>query len=53
MRRSDTLGIRMFYVAIPVFDANHQVAAVIRTLVAAHPGRRRVNAMNRRIVLGT
>ena len=51
-RRSDTLGIRMFYVAAPVFDAHHQVEAVIRTALPLTQVNGKLSAMTRRIVLG-
>ena len=53
VRRSDTLGIRMFYVAIPLFNGDHQVAAVIRTSLPLTRVNRALNAMTRDIVLGT
>ena len=51
-RRSDTLGIRMFYVAIPVFDSGRQVAAVIRTALPLTQVNAKLSAMTRRIGLG-
>ena len=53
VRHSDTLKIRMFYVAIPVFNGAHQVAAVIRTALPVTQVNGKLNAMTRRIVLGT
>ena len=53
VRHSDTLKIRMFYVAIPVFNGAHQVTAVIRTALPVTQVNGKLNAMTRRIVLGT
>ena len=52
LRRSDTLGIRMFYVAIPVFDTHHQVEAVIRTALPVTQVNAKLSEMERRIALG-
>jgi two-component system phosphate regulon sensor histidine kinase PhoR len=52
VRRSDTLGIRMFYVAIPVFDAGHRVEAVVRTALPATQVNSKLAVMRARIVLG-
>ena len=52
VRRSDTLHIRMFYVAIPVFDANHKVEAVVRTALPLTQVNGKLSAMTRRIGLG-
>jgi two-component system phosphate regulon sensor histidine kinase PhoR len=52
-RFSDTLKRRMIYVAVPVFNADHQVEAVIRTALPLTQISDKVNAMTGRIVLGT
>ena len=52
VRRSDTLGIRMFYVAVPVFDAGHQVEAVVRTALPVTQVNGKLGVMRGRIVLG-
>jgi two-component system phosphate regulon sensor histidine kinase PhoR len=52
-RFSDTLKRRMIYVAVPVFNADHQVEAVIRTALPLTQISTKVNVMARRIVLGT
>jgi two-component system phosphate regulon sensor histidine kinase PhoR len=51
-RFSDTLKERMLYVAVPVFDANHQVTAVIRTALPLTQVNRALDNMTRRIVFG-
>jgi two-component system phosphate regulon sensor histidine kinase PhoR len=51
-RLSDTLKQRMLYVAIPVFDANHEVKAVIRTALPLAQLDAKIAAMTRRIALG-
>ena len=52
IRRSDTLGIRMFYVAIPVFTTDHQVEGVIRTALPLAQVNAKISAMRGRIALG-
>lgn len=52
-RFSDTLKERMLYVAVPVFDSNHQVTAVIRTALPLTQVNRALDNMTRRIVFGT
>ncbi len=52
-RHSETLDLRMFYVAIPVFNGARQVVAVIRTALPVTQVNRALNAMIRRIVAGT
>ena len=52
-RHSETLDLRMFYVAIPVFNGAHQVVAVIRTALPVTQVNGALNAMIRRIVVGT
>ena len=51
-RHSDTLGIRMLYVAVPVFDAGNQVEAVIRTALPLDQVDAKIAAMRGRIALG-
>ena len=43
----------MLYVAIPVFNSDHQVTAVIRTAIPLTQANDALNAMTRRILLGT
>ena len=52
-RFSETLKMRMFYVAIPVFNGAHQVIAVIRTALPLSQVNHALNVMTRRIVVGT
>ena len=52
-RFSETVKRRMIYVAVPVFNADHQVEAVIRTALPLTQISDKVNAMTWRIVLGT
>ncbi len=52
VRRSDTLGIRMFYVAVPVFDAGHHVEAVVRTALPVSQVNSKLSVMRGRIILG-
>jgi two-component system, OmpR family, phosphate regulon sensor histidine kinase PhoR len=52
-RFSETIKRRMIYVAVPVFNADHQVEAVIRTALPLTQISDKVNAMTWRIVLGT
>ena len=52
-RLSETLKIRMLYVAIPVFNGAHQVTAVVRTALPLTQVDHALAAMTRRIVLGT
>jgi two-component system, OmpR family, phosphate regulon sensor histidine kinase PhoR len=51
-RFSETLKRRMLYVAIPVFDAHHQVEAVIRTALPLTQVDAKIAAMRGRIALG-
>jgi two-component system phosphate regulon sensor histidine kinase PhoR len=53
MRHSATLNMRMYYVAIPVFNSDHQVVAVIRTALPQTQVNAALHAMTRRIALGT
>ncbi len=52
-RFSETVKRRMIYVAVPVFNADHQVVAVIRTALPLTQISDKVNTMTSRIVLGT
>ena len=52
-RFSDTLKERMLYVAVPLFDSNHQVTAVIRTALPLTQVDRALDNLTRRIVFGT
>ncbi len=52
-RFSETLKMRMIYVAIPVFSGAHQVIAVIRTALPLSQVNHALNVMTRRIVVGT
>ena len=51
-RFSETLKRRMLYVAVPVFDANHQVEAVIRTALPLTQVDAKIATMRGRIALG-
>jgi two-component system phosphate regulon sensor histidine kinase PhoR len=52
-RYSDTLKMRMLYVAIPVLNGDRQVTAVVRTALPLTQVDSKLHAMTRRIVLGT
>jgi two-component system phosphate regulon sensor histidine kinase PhoR len=53
VRGSRTLHREMLYVAIPVFDGAHHVVAVVRTALPLTELNQSLDAMTRRIIVGT